>query len=130
MATRTHFNGKSEAYNGWFILVGKNEEAELDKREGTTRGSFQQEITSLGVSNWILISNAYSARTLSLYDNGMGNVLVIIACHGLAVSFIYHITSVHNRATTTLETIFIYFLKYINCIYDIYYRRECHHRIT
>ena len=37
--------------NHW---LGKNaEEAELNGKEGTTRGSFQQEITSLGVLNWI-----------------------------------------------------------------------------
>ena len=50
MATKTHFNGKSQQYLAY--LSGKNsEEAELNGKKGTTWGSFQQEISSLGVLN-------------------------------------------------------------------------------
>ena len=48
-----YFNRKSQIYNNCPILVGKNEEAELNGKEGRTRGSFQWEITSLGVLNWM-----------------------------------------------------------------------------
>ena len=44
----THFNGKSQVYNIWLISIGKiSGEAEPIGKEGTTRGSFQQEITGL-----------------------------------------------------------------------------------
>ena len=43
-----YFNRKSQIYNNCPILVGKNEEeAELNGKEGRTRGSFQWEITGL-----------------------------------------------------------------------------------
>ena len=52
MTTGAHFNGKSQDYNIWLISVGKlSGEAELNGKEGTTWGSFQQEISSLGVLN-------------------------------------------------------------------------------
>ena len=47
--------------------LGKNvEEAELNGNEGTTRGSFQQEITSLGVLNWTSSFQIHTLQDLCL----------------------------------------------------------------
>ena len=47
-----YFGRKSQVYNSWQVLVGKNVgEAELSWEEGITSGSFQWEITILGVLN-------------------------------------------------------------------------------
>ena len=46
-----HFNGKSQVYLA-YLSGKKSEEAELNRKGGTTWGSFQQEISSLGVLNW------------------------------------------------------------------------------
>ena len=50
-----------------YLSGKKSEEAELNGKEGTTWGSFQQEISSLGVLNWTSsFQNTYSAKPLSL----------------------------------------------------------------
>ena len=47
-----YFGRKSQVYNSWQVLVGKNVgEAELSWEEGITSGSFQWKITILGVLN-------------------------------------------------------------------------------
>ena len=48
MATRVYFNEKSQVYNIWLISVEIfSGGAELNKKEGIIRGSFQWEITGL-----------------------------------------------------------------------------------
>ena len=42
------------------------EEAELNGKEGITRGSFQQEITSLGVLNWTSSFQIHTLQDLCL----------------------------------------------------------------
>ena len=58
-----YFNRKSEVYNILLISVGRNaEEAELNGKEGITRGSFLWENTSLQYLTYLSVKKSEEAE--------------------------------------------------------------------